>query len=245
LIVKSSFTPSFAAKICVACVGGPLIALGLGAPTALAAPSAGTSHPQKQASSSDNPGASVKPAAKRLSPTSGKRAFAEPEVPDFAMSFNGHSLIQSGSATATSDPGFNLAVAGAGSNAYAGGGGLFNLAVADHNSTARATGGVLNVASADDNSTAIAEDGTFTVAQAKNNSTATISGGKLNIADATNGSTATVSGGDRNTATSDGNGSVAFAGNGTNNTATASCGTHADASGADNLVVTTPIGGCQ
>jgi hypothetical protein len=38
---------------------------------------------------------------------------------------------------------------------------------------------------------------------------------------------------------------VAFAGNGNNNEATAYCGSHADASGGDNLLVTTPAGGCQ
>ncbi|EHB56406.1 hypothetical protein MycrhDRAFT_3600 [Mycolicibacterium rhodesiae JS60] len=242
--MKSSSTPSFAAKICAAGIGGPLIALTVGAPIALAAPSAGSG--SKQASSTDNSQSGTK--AGPRSPSSAARVHAadEPQpTPDFAVSFNGRSIVQSGSATATSDPGFNLAVAGAGSNAYAGGGGLFNVAVADHNSTAKATGGILNFAAADENSTAIAEDGIFTVAQAQNNSTAKISGGKLNTAEATDRGTATVSGRDRNTASADGDGSTAFAGNGNNNEATAYCGSNADASGGDDLVVTTPVGGCQ
>jgi hypothetical protein len=244
MIVKLSFTPSSAAKICSVCIGGPLIALGIGAPTALASPSAGAGNTQKQASSSDNSPSGIKAGPRNPATAARVRAATEPETPDFAMSFNGHSVHQSGSATATSDPGFNLAVAGAGSNAYAGGG-FFNVAVADHNSTARASGGILNFASADEGSTATAEDGVLIVARAENGSTAKISGGQLNIAETTDGGTATVSGGDRNTATADGTDSVAFAGNGNNNEATAYCGSNADASGGDGLVVTTPVGGCQ
>lgn len=197
--MNSSFSPpSSTAKVCAVCVGGPLIALSIGAPVALASPSDGsaTGGAQKQTSSNDKPKAGPRSQLSAARP----RAADEPQPSqDFALSFNGRTVVQSGSATATSDPGFNFAVAGgAGSSAHAGGG-FFNIAVADHNSTATATGGILNFASADNDSTATAQDGIFTVAQAqKNGSTATVSGGKLNIADANNGSTASVSGGDRN-----------------------------------------------
>jgi hypothetical protein len=123
LIVKLSFTSLSAAKTCAVCIGGPLIALGIGAPTALASPSAGAGNPQKQASSSDKSPSPVKAGPRNPATAARVHAATEPQpTPDFAVSFNGHSLVQSGNATATSDPGFNLAVAGTGSNAYAGGG---------------------------------------------------------------------------------------------------------------------------
>ena len=163
--MRTRFTPSFTAKTCAVCIGGPLIALSIGAPIAMASPSSGSGTGNTQS---------------RRPRMTGPRPRRTARVPPHAVvRTTTRSRLQTSRCRSTGAPWSNPAARQllrirastwrwqVRKQCLCRGGGLFNVAVADHNSTAKATGGILNFASADNDSTATAEDGTLPLRRPK------------------------------------------------------------------------------